>query len=344
MGYKIVIDAMGGDYAPQAPVSGALMALEMNPELSIVLTGTKEALEQELAGKTYDKNRLSLVYTTEVVENEEHSPVEAIRRKKDSSMVVALKMVKNKEVDGFVSAGNTGAVLSGATLLVGRIKGVQRPALTVALPSGEIPVLVLDIGANMDSKPSYLVQYAKMCEIYCRKLYGIAKPSIGLLNVGVEPGKGNALSKEVYELLMAEKEQGMNFIGNVEAREVFSGDMNIVVTDAFAGNVLLKNTEGVVSFIFKALKKAMYSNLRSKIGALLLKPALMDLKSQLDPRAVGGTPLLGVDGAVIKAHGNSNDVAISSAVKQCLSFIKTEVNEEIRVNLKKEKETIREER
>lgn len=336
MGYKIVIDAMGGDYAPQAPVGGALMALEMNPELSIVLTGTKEALEKELAGKTYDKNRLSFVYTTEVVENEEHSPVEAIRRKKDSSMVVALKMVKNKEVDGFVSAGNTGAVLSGATLLVGRIKGVQRPALTVALPSGEIPVLVLDIGANMDSKPSYLVQYAKMCEIYCRKLYGIAKPSIGLLNVGVEPGKGNALSKEVYELLMAEKEQGMNFIGNVEAREVFSGDMNIVVTDAFAGNVLLKNTEGVVDFIFKALKKAMYSNLRSKIGALLLKPALMELKSQLDPRAVGGTPLLGVDGAVIKAHGNSNDVAISSAVKQCLSFIKTEVNEEIRANLKKE--------
>lgn len=336
MGYKIVIDAMGGDYAPQAPVSGALMALEMNPELSIVLTGTKEALEKELAGKSYDKDRLSLVYTTEVVENEEHSPVEAIRRKKDSSMVVALKMVKNKEVDGFVSAGNTGAVLSGATLLVGRIKGVQRPALTVALPSGEIPVLVLDIGANMDSKPSYLVQYAKMCEIYCRKLYGIAKPSIGLLNVGVEPGKGNALSKEVYELLMAEKEQGMNFIGNVEAREVFSGDMNIVVTDAFAGNVLLKNTEGVVAFIFKALKKAMYSNLRSKIGALLLKSALMELKSQLDPRAVGGTPLLGVDGAVIKAHGNSDDVAISSAVKQCLSFIKTEVNEEIRANLKKE--------
>ena len=339
MRYKIVIDAMGGDYAPQAPVNGALMALEMNPELSIVLTGTKEALEKELEGKTYDKNRLSLVYTTEIVENEEHSPVEAIRRKKDSSMVVALKMVKNKEVDGFVSAGNTGAVLSGATLLVGRIKGVQRPALTVALPSGEIPVLVLDIGANMDSKPSYLVQYAKMCEIYCRKLYGIAKPSIGLLNVGVEPGKGNALSKEVYELLMAEKEQGMNFIGNVEAREVFSGDMNIVVTDAFAGNVLLKNTEGVVSFIFKALKKAMYSNLRSKIGALLLKPALMSLKSQLDPRAVGGTPLLGVDGAVIKAHGNSNDVAISSAVKQCLSFIKTEVNEEIRANLKKEPKT-----
>lgn len=336
MEYKIVIDAMGGDYAPQAPVNGALMALEMNPELSIVLTGTKEALDKELAGKTYDKNRLNLVYTSEVVENEEHSPVEAIRRKKDSSMVVALKMVKNKEVDGFVSAGNTGAVLAGATLLVGRIKGVQRPALTVALPSGEIPVLVLDIGANMDSKPAYLVQYAKMCEIYCRKLYGIAKPSIGLLNVGVEPGKGNALSKEVYELLMAEKEQGMNFIGNVEAREVFSGDMNIVVTDAFAGNVLLKNTEGVVSFIFKALKKAMYSNLRSKIGALLLKPALMGLKNQLDPRAVGGTPLLGVDGAVIKAHGNSNDVAISSAVKQCLSFIKTEVNEEIRVNLKKD--------
>lgn len=333
MGYKIAVDGMGGDYAPQAAVGGALLALEKYPELSIVMTGTREALERELAGKTYDKDRLTLVYTTEVVENEEHSPVEAIRRKKDSSMVVALKMVKSKEVDGFVSAGNTGAVLSGATLLVGRIKGVQRPALTVAMPSGEIPTLVLDIGANMDSKPAYLVQYAKMCEIYCRKLYGITRPTVGLLNVGVEPGKGNSLVKEVYELLMAEKKKGMNFIGNVEAREVLSGDMNIVVTDAFAGNVLLKNTEGVVTFIFKALKREMMSTLRGKIGALLLKPAFQKLKADLDPRAVGGTPLLGIDGAVIKAHGNSNDVAISNAVRQCLDFIKTEVNEEIRVNL-----------
>ena len=334
MGHTIVVDAMGGDYAPQAPIGGALLALEQNPDLSIVLTGTKEAVEKELAGKTYDQERLTIRPTTEVVENEEHSPVEAIRKKKDSSMVVALKMVKNKEVDGFVSAGNTGAVLSGATLLVGRIRGVQRPALTVAFPTGDIPTLVLDVGANMDSKPGYLVQFARMCEIYCRKQYGIARPKVGLLNVGVEPGKGNSLVKEVYELL--QKETDMNFIGNVEAREVFSGDINIVVTDGFAGNVLLKNTEGVVSFIFKKLKKEMYSNLRSKIGALLLKPAMMKLKADLDPRAVGGTPMLGVDGAVIKAHGNSNDVAVANAIKQCLHFIESGVNEEIRANLKKE--------
>lgn len=334
MGHTIVVDAMGGDYAPQAPIGGALLALEQNPDLSIVLTGTKEAVEKELAGKTYDQKRLTIRPTTEVVENEEHSPVEAIRKKKDSSMVVALKMVKNKEVDGFVSAGNTGAVLSGATLLVGRIRGVQRPALTVAFPTGDIPTLVLDVGANMDSKPGYLVQFARMCEIYCRKQYGIARPKVGLLNVGVEPGKGNSLVKEVYELL--QKETDMNFIGNVEAREVFSGDINIVVTDGFAGNVLLKNTEGVVSFIFKKLKKEMYSNLRSKIGALLLKPAMMKLKADLDPRAVGGTPMLGVDGAVIKAHGNSNDVAVANAIKQCLHFIESGVNEEIRANLKKE--------
>lgn len=337
MGHKIVVDAMGGDYAPQAPIGGALMALEQNPELSIVLTGTKEVVEKELQGKAYDQKRLTICPTTEVVENEEHSPVEAIRKKKDSSMVVALKMIKNQEAEGFVSAGNTGAVLSGATLLVGRIRGVQRPALTVAFPTGEIPTLVLDIGANMDSKPGYLLQFARMCEIYCRKLYGVQNPKVGLLNVGVEPGKGNSLVKEVYEML--KKEPNMNFVGNVEAREVFSGDIHIVVTDGFAGNVLLKNTEGVVSFIFKKLKKEMYANLRSKIGALLLKPAFKKLKEELDPRAVGGTPMLGVDGAVIKAHGNSNDVAVANAIRQCLKFIESGVNEEIRANLQREKET-----
>lgn len=332
--YKIVVDAMGGDDAPQAPVGGALLALEKYPELSIVLTGTKEAVEKELAGKSYDADRLSLCPTTEVVENEEHSPVEAIRKKKDSSMVVALKMVKKKEVDGFVSAGNTGAVLSGATLLVGRISGVQRPALTVALPTGEIPTLVLDVGANMDCKPGYLVQFARMCQIYFQKQYKVAQPKVGLLNVGVEPGKGNALVKEVYELL--QQEENMNFIGNVEAREVMSGDIHIVVTDGFAGNVLLKNTEGVASFIMKKLKKELYSSFRAKLGALLIKPALMKLKADLDPRAVGGTPMLGVDGAVIKAHGNSNDVAVLNAIGQCLTFIQSGVNDEIRANLRKE--------
>lgn len=332
--YKIVVDAMGGDYAPQAPVGGALLALSQCPELSIVLTGNEEAIRKELAGKSYDAERLTIHPTTEVVENEEHSPVEAIRKKKDSSMVVALKMLKQQEVDGFVSAGNTGAVLSGATLLVGRIAGVQRPALTVALPTGELPTLVLDVGANMDSKPGYLVQFARMCQIYFRKQYGIAQPKVGLLNVGVEPGKGNALVKEVYELL--KQEEDMHFIGNVEAREVMSGDVHIVVTDGFAGNVLLKNTEGVVSFILKKMKKELYSSLRTKIGALLIKPALLALKKDLDPRAVGGTPMLGVDGAVIKAHGNSNDVAIANAVRQCLTFIDSGVNDEIRAKLKKE--------
>lgn len=334
--YKIVVDAMGGDYAPGAPIGGALLALERFPNLHVILTGTRKVIEKELAGKTYDKERLQIHETTEVVENEEHSPAEAIRKKKDSSMVVGLKKVRAGEADGFVSAGNTGAVLSGATLLVGRIKGIMRPALTVAFPTGDIPTLVLDIGANMDSKPEWLVQFAKMCEIYCRKLYGIAKPKVGLLNVGVEPGKGNELVKQVYEMLL--QEEGMNFIGNIEAREVFSGDMNIVVTDAFAGNVLLKNTEGVADFIMKKLKKELYSTFRTKIGALLAKPALMKLKADLDPRAVGGTPLLGVDGAVIKAHGNSNDEAVSNAIRQCLQFIETGVNEEIRNALGKKKE------
>lgn len=335
MAYTIVVDAMGGDEAPQAPVGGALLALEQDPELSLVLTGKPEVIQRELAGKTYDSSRLRIVATTEVVENEEHSPATAIRKKKDSSLVVALNMVKKKEVDGLVSAGNTGAVLSGATLLVGRIQGVLRPALTVAFPTGDIPTLVLDVGANMDSKPAYLLQFAKMCQIYFTKQYGIANPKVGLLNVGVEAGKGNALVKEAYEMLQSQEE--MNFVGNIEAREVFSGDVHIVVTDGFAGNVLLKNTEGVVNFIMKKLKKELYSSFRIKLGALLVKPALKKLKEDLDPRAVGGTPLLGIDGAVIKAHGNSNDIAIASAIRQCVRFIQSGVNAEIQSKLAEEK-------
>lgn len=330
--YKIVIDAMGGDNAPQAPVEGALMALEQDPALSLVLTGKKPVLEELLKDRQYDKTRLEIVHTEEVIENEEHSPVEAVRKKKDSSLAVAMRMVKQKEVDGVVSAGNTGAVLSGATLLVGRIRGVLRPALTLVLPSGEPPVMVLDVGANMDSKPAYLVQFARMSSIYYHHLYNVEKPRVGLLNVGVEEGKGNELVKEVYELLKAEEQ--INFIGNVEARDVMLGAADIVVTDAFAGNVLLKTIEGTAKFIVNTLKEEIYSSTRNKIGAVLMKPALGSLKSRLDPSLVGGTPLLGINGAVIKAHGNSNGQAIASAISQCSKFIATGVNAEIAEKIK----------
>jgi glycerol-3-phosphate acyltransferase PlsX len=328
----VVVDAMGGDYAPKAPVEGALQALEQNPQLQIILTGSKEALESALEGKTYDSKRLSLHYTSEVIENEEHSPAEAIREKRDSSMAVGLRMVKEKQADGMVSAGNTGALLAGGTLLVGRIPGVARPVLSIELPVGEIPTLLLDVGANMDAKTSYLVQFAQMSTIYMRKQYGLEAPKVGLLNVGVEPGKGNAQAKEAFEAL--QQQEGIHFIGNVEAREVLFGRADIVVTDAFAGNVLLKSIEGTAEYIVKLLKSGIYASTRGKLGGLLLKPVMKQLKGKLDPASVGGTPLLGVNGAVIKAHGNSKAGAFANAIRKCSEFASSGITAEIADKIK----------
>lgn len=332
----IVVDVMGGDFAPLGPVGGAVLALNQYPFLSIVLTGDEEKIKKALEGKTYDAARLTIRPTTEVIENEDHSPVEAIRKKKDSSMVVGLQMVKKKEADGFVSAGSTGALLAGGTFVVGRIKGIVRPALTVPLPAGEHPVLVLDVGANMDCKPAFLVQFARMATIYYKKLYGVSAPKVALLNVGVEEAKGNQMSKEAFEMLKAT--DGINFVGNMEARDVFSGEYQIVVTDGFAGNVLLKTLEGAASMIMNALKEGIMASFTTKIGGLLIKPSISAIKSKLDPKAVGGCPLLGVDGAVIKAHGNSKEDAFFNAIRQCVSFVNGNVNEEIREVMKQEKE------
>ena len=332
----IIIDGMGGDYAPSGPVDGALRALKLYPELSIILTGTKEVLEKELEGKDYDKNRLTLRATSQVIENEEESPVEAIRKKKDSSMVVGLDMVKKGEADGMVSAGNTGALLAGATFVTGRIRGVGRPALTLALPMGKRPTVLLDVGANMDCKPAYLLQFARMADVYYRKLYKVQRPRIGLLNVGAEEHKGNALSKETYQLL--KEAEDLNFVGNCEARDVFGDDFDVVVTDAFAGNVLIKSMEGLGSFIKVKLKENLMKTIRGKIGGLFAKPAIYELKNSLDPNTVGGCPLLGVKGAVIKAHGNSKGEAFASAIGQCLKFIDTGVNDEISERLGKKTE------
>ena len=325
--YKILIDAMGGDYAPQGPVDGALIALERHQDLSIVLAGRENDIKKALEGKTYDAGRLSILHKDQVVENEEHDPAKAVRTKKDSSMMYGMTMVKNHEVDGMVSAGNTGAVLSGATLIVRRIPGVLRPALSVGLPGKKGTVLMLDVGANMDSKPAYLVQFAQMTTVYCRKLMDMEKPRVGLLNVGVEPGKGNALSKEVYELLASDPE--INFVGNVEAREVLNNAADIIVTDGFAGNILLKGIEGVAKYIMSTLKEEVGKSLRAKIGGALLLPVMRKLKSKLDPSAVGGTPLLGINGAVIKAHGNSKGEAFANAVDQCIGYLDSNVNKEI---------------
>lgn len=331
--YKVIVDAMGGDHAPEAPVLGALKALEEDPQLQVILTGQQEVIEGILQGKEYDRERLEIRHAAEIIENEEHSPAEAIRDKKDSSMAVAMRMLKNEEADGMVSAGNTGALLAGATLIVGRIRGIQRPALSVALPAGDIPTLLLDVGANMDAKTSYLVQFARMSSIYMRKQYGLEKPRVGLLNVGTEPGKGNAQTKEAFEALSADPE--ICFSGNVEAREALSGRVDILVTDGFAGNVLLKTIEGTASYIVDLLKTEIYGSLRGKLGGLLLKPGMKKLKGKLDPSAVGGTPLLGIDGAVIKAHGNSRAAAFANAIGQCRAFVASGINEEIAAQIRR---------
>lgn len=329
---KIIVDAMGGDNAPEAPILGAVEALSRDPELSVLFTGDRETVEKVLAGTSYPADRVEIRHTAEVIENEEHDPATAVRDKRDSSMVVGCALVKAKEADGMVSAGNTGALLSAATLFTGRIPGVQRPVLSVALPSGEIPTLLLDVGANMDAKSVWLVQFAKMSTIYMRKRYGLESPTVGLLNVGTEPGKGNAQAKEAYEALSAEP--SVNFVGNVEAREALSGRVNVIVTDAFAGNVLLKTVEGTASYIVDLLKGGIYGSLRGKLGGLLLKPVMKTLKSKLDPSAVGGTPLLGVNGAVLKAHGNSKAPAFANAILQAKTFAESGINAEIEQSIK----------
>ncbi len=326
-GYTIVVDAMGGDNAPEAPVQGAAAALKENPDLSLILTGREPVLRDLLAKESCDPKRLRIVHTEEVVENGEHSPAEAVRKKKDSSLAVALRMLRDGKAQGFVSAGNTGAVLSGGTLIAGRIRGILRPALTLAIPVSDPPVVLLDVGANMDCKSAYLAQFARMGSIYCRKMFGLESPRVGLLNVGTEEGKGNALTREAYPLLQNDKR--IHFVGNVEAREGLLGAADILVCDAFAGNVLLKTIEGTAGYILNTLKAEIHASAKAKVGAMFLMPTLKRLKARLDPSSVGGTPLLGVNGAVIKAHGNSDARAIASAIRQCGNFIASGVNEAI---------------
>ena len=313
MGYSIVVDAMGGDNAPQAPVEGALAALRAHDDLTVTLLGTAGVIEKVLEGKEYNPSHLHILHTTQVVENEEKSPADAIRRKKDSSMAVAMRMVREKEADGMVSAGNTGALLAGATLLVGRLPGILRPALSIAL----------------------LVQFAQMSSIYYRAQYGVQDPRVGLLNVGAEDGKGNTLTKEVFPLLQGEST--IRFAGNVEARDLFSGAVDIAVCDGFAGNVLLKSVEGAAGFILSLMKETAMGSIKGKLGGLLLKRDLRELKHKLDPSSVGGTPLLGVNGAVIKAHGNSTAPAFANAVGQCRQFLQSGVNGDIQKNIKSER-------
>ena len=332
---KVAVDAMGGDYAPQEPVKGVVEALREKPELYVYLVGQEDVLKKELDKYTYPKERLEVVHASEIIETGE-PPVHAIQKKKDSSLVKALRMVRSKEASAFVSCGSTGAVLVGGQVLVGRIKGVERPPLAVLIPTERGVSLLLDGGANVDARPSHLVQFAKMGSIYMEHVMGVKSPSVAIVNIGAEEEKGNALVKETFPLL---KECGdIRFTGSIEAREIPHGGADVIVAEAFVGNVILKLYEGVGATLLSKVKEGMMTSLRSKIGALLVKPALKATLKDFDASRFGGAPLLGLKGLVVKTHGSSKRTEVKNSIIQCLTFTEQRINEKILESLKETKE------
>lgn len=317
---KIVVDAMGGDNAPYAIIEGCVSAVnEYNVELMLV--GDSLTIKNQLSKYDFDKTKIEIIHTTEVITNNEH-PAMAVRKKKDSSMVVGLKLVKEGNASAFISAGSTGALLTGATLIVGRIKGINRPALAPILPGKNGIFMIIDVGANVDCKPENLVQFAVMGSAYFKQVLKNSNPKVGLVNNGTEEEKGNELTKAAFQMLKA---ANINFIGNIEPRDITNGDVQIVVCDGFVGNAILKMFEGAASYIFSALKEEIMSSLQSKIGALMLKSSFKRLKSRFDYTEYGGAAFLGVNGAVIKAHGSSDAKAIKNGIKQAKTFIENDV-------------------
>lgn len=315
---KIAIDAMGGDHAPKEIVLGALKAIDTYPDVEITLVGDENKINQYVK----ERNRISIIHTDEVITGTDE-PVRAVRRKKNASMVLAAKEVAEGRADACISAGNTGALMAAGLFIVGRIEGIERPALSPTLPTiGGEGFVLLDVGANVDAKPEHLVQYALMGSIYSQKVRGIDYPRVGLLNIGTEEKKGNELTKHTYEML---KKADVNFIGNIEARDLLDGVADVVVTDGFTGNMVLKTIEGTALSIFKMLKSALMSNLKSKLAASVLKPNLLELKSQMDYSEYGGAGLFGLKAPVIKAHGSSDAKAIFSAIRQTREMIEHQV-------------------
>lgn len=324
---RVAVDAMGGDNAPFEIVKGAVDAVNENKNIKVYLTGKEQVVKTELEKYTYDKERIEVVNAEEVIETAE-PPVMAIRKKKDSSIVVAMNLVKNKECDAFVSAGSSGAILVGGQLIVGRIKGVERPPLAPLIPTEKGCSLLIDCGANVDARPSHLVQFAKMGSVYMENVIGIKNPKIAIVNIGAEEEKGNALVKETFPLLKNCPE--INFIGSIEARDIPTGYADVIVCEAFAGNIILKMYEGVGATLIKKVKSGMMSSLRSKIGALLVKPALKSTLKGFSLEEHGGAPLLGLNGLVVKTHGSSKAIEIKNSILQCVTFKEQKINEKIK--------------
>ena len=322
----IALDAMGGDNAPGEIIKGAVNAVTSNQTIRVLLVGQPDVLEKELGQYQYPNEQIQIIPATEVIETAE-PPVAAIRHKKDSSLVVAMKLVHDKEADAVVSAGSTGAILAGGQLLVGKKKGIGRSPLAPLIPTKNGVSLLIDCGANMDPRPNHLLQFAQMGSIYMEHIVGVKNSRVAILNVGAEEEKGNKLVKETFPLLKECK--NINFIGSIEARDIPHGYADVIVCEAFSGNVVLKLYEGVASVLLSKVKEGLKSSARASIGGLLAKPALKDTLKAFDVSEYGGAPLLGLNGLVVKTHGSADANDVKNAILQCLQFKEQKINEKI---------------
>lgn len=325
---KLAIDAMGGDNAPREIVLGALKAVEAFPDIHITLVGDETKIKEHMN----NHNRIKIIHTDEVILGTDE-PVRAVRRKKNASMVLTAQLVADGNADACISAGNTGALMAAGLFVIGRIEGIERPALSPTLPTiGGEGFLLLDVGANADAKPEHLLQYALMGSIYSEKVRGTAAPRVGLLNIGTEEKKGNELTRQTFSLL---KSANLNFIGNVEARDLLEGVADVVVTDGFTGNMVLKTLEGTALSMFKMLKTVLTGSLKTKLAAAVLKPDLYQLKNKMDYSEYGGAGLFGLKAPVIKAHGSSDAQAVFSAIRQAREMVEKNVTGLIKDSIEK---------
>lgn len=324
---KIAVDAMGGDNAPEAVVNGSLKAVSDFKDITIKLVGKESVITKYLQEKSFDNERLVIINADEEITMED-APAKAIRRKKEASIVIASELVKDDEAEALIAAGSTGAAMSAGVLKIGRLKGIKRPAISTLFPTEKKPTLILDAGANANAEPEYLQQFALMGQVYAKKILKRNKPKIGLMNVGEEKGKGSKLVNQAFDLIDNDL-RIENFAGNIEGRDIFTGEYDVIVTDGFTGNVILKTTEGLAEFMFSLLKDALTSDIKSKLGAFLVKDNLKAMKNKVDYREYGGAPLLGLNEIVIIGHGSSDATAFYNAIRVARDTIKEQVVAEI---------------
>ena len=327
---RVALDAMGGDNAPFVTVKGAVDAVKESNNLKVFLVGQKDKVNEELSKYEFDKEKIEVVDATEIIEMAE-PPVMAIRKKKDSSIVKAMYMVNHGEADAYVSAGSTGATLVGGQVIVGRLKGVDRAPLAPLIPTEKGNSLLIDCGANVDARSNHLVQFAKMGTVYMENIMGVKNPTVAIVNIGAEEEKGNALVKETFPLL--KNCPDINFIGSIEARDIPAGGADIIVCEAFTGNVILKMYEGVAKSMMHVIKKGLMSNLKTKIGALLIKDDLKKSLSDYSMDKYGGAPMLGLKGLVVKTHGSANEIEVKNSILQCVTFTEQKISEKISAKL-----------